>query len=173
MSRPPGNDDSQHELPEVFPGGGSSRRSGWADAQQLSAGWSILRDPESDQRLSYAYNHPLMTEEMKIYSDSKISDFLSKEMDDQRVAFLNEWNRTRDHREKIYISYDSTNKVCQAGDINLAEIRHSKEGSDKPIFNYAVAWGNGNREPCFYEAYPGSIVDVSQLQFMLEKAEGQ
>ena len=96
----------------------------------------------------------------------------SKEMDDQRIAFVNEWNRTRDHREKIYISYDSANKVCQAGDINLAEIGHSKDDSDKPIFNYAVAWGNGNRQPCFYEAYPGSIVDVSQLQFMLEKAEG-
>ena len=135
--------------------------------------YSIITEGNAAQYYpSYAYNHPLMTEEMKIYSDSKISDFLSKEMDDQRVAFLNEWNRTRDHREKIYISYDSTNKVCQAGDVNLAEIGHSKEGSDKSIFNYAVAWGNGNREPCFYEAYPGSIVDVSQLQFMLEKAEG-
>ena len=26
--------------------------------------------------------------------------------------------------------------------------------------------------PLFYESYPGSIVDVSQLQYMLEKAKG-
>ena len=102
-----------------------------------------------------------MTEEMKIYSDSKISDFLGKEMDDQRIAFLNEWNIKRDHREKIYISYDSTNKICQVGDVDLAEIGHSKEGSDKPVFNYSVAYDRDNREPLFYEAYPGSIVDIS------------
>ena len=39
---------------------------------------------------AYAYNHPLMTEEMKIYSDSKISNFLGSEVDNKRIAFLNE-----------------------------------------------------------------------------------
>ena len=121
---------------------------------------------------AYAYNHPLMTEEMKIYSDSKISAFLDEDMDSQRIAFLNEWNSKRDHREKIYVSYDSTNKACQAGDIDLAEIGHPKDGSDKPVFNYSIAYDRDNREPLFYETYPGSIVDISQLQFMLEKAEG-
>ena len=29
-----------------------------------------------------------------------------------------------------------------------------------------------NKEPLFYEQYPGSIVDISQLQYMLKKAEG-
>ena len=135
--------------------------------------YSIITEGNAAQYYpSYAYNHPLMTEEMRIYSDSKISDFLGNEMDNQRIAFLNEWNRKRDHREKIYISYDSTNKICQAGDVDLAEIGHSKEGSDKPIFNYSIAFDSNNREPLFYEAYPGSIVDISQLQLMLEKAEG-
>lgn len=134
--------------------------------------YSIMTEGNAAQHYpAYAYNHPLMTEEMKIYSDSKISDFLGREMDDQRISFLNEWNKKRDHREKIYISYDSTNKICQAGDVDLAEIGHSKEGSDKPIFNYSIAFDRNNAEPLFYEAYPGSIVDVSQLQFMLEKAE--
>ena len=135
--------------------------------------YSIITEGNAAQYYpSYAYNHPLMTEEMKIYSDSKISEFLGEETDNQRIAFLNEWNKKRDHREKIYISYDSTNKVCQAGDVDLAEIGHSKEGSDKPVFNYSIAFDRDNKEPLFYEAYPGSIVDVSQLQFMLEKAEG-
>lgn len=135
--------------------------------------YSILTEGNAAQHYpAYAYNHPLMTEDMKIYSDSKISDFLRTETDDQRIAFLNEWNKKRDRREKIYVSYDSTNKVCQAGDIDMAEFGHSKEGSDKPIINYSIAYDRSNKEPLFYEAYPGSIVDVSQLQFMLEKAEG-
>ena len=40
---------------------------------------------------------------MRINSDSKVSDFLNDITVDQRITFLNEWNRHRDHREKIYI----------------------------------------------------------------------
>jgi hypothetical protein len=54
---------------------------------------------------------------MHIYSDSKVSSFLASVKDDQSVGFLNSWKEVRDHREKIYISYDSTYKNCQAGDI--------------------------------------------------------
>lgn len=52
---------------------------------------------------------------MQIYSDSKVSDFLQSITENQSVGFLNEWNAGRNHREKIYISYDSTNKNCQTG----------------------------------------------------------
>ena len=120
----------------------------------------------------YAYNHPLLTDQMHIYSDSKVSDFIGRITDDQCIGFLNEWNASRDHRERIYISYDATNKSCQAGDIDIAEFGHAKDGQDKPVFNYAIAYDRNNREPLFYEEYPGSIVDVSQLQYMLEKAKG-
>ena len=120
----------------------------------------------------YAYNHPLLTEDMHIYSDSKVSRFLAHVTDEQSVGFLNSWNETRDHREKIYISYDSTNKNCQAGEIEMAEIGRKSEATGLPMFNYSIAYDTNNREPLFYEEYPGSIVDVSQLQFMLEKAKG-
>lgn len=109
---------------------------------------------------------------MHIYSDSKISDFFSGVTDDQRVGFLNEWNEKRDHREKIYISYDSTNKNCQAGELEMVEFGHPKDNRELPVFNYSIAYDTGNREPLFYEQYPGSIVDVSQLQYMLEKVKG-
>jgi transposase len=54
----------------------------------------------------------------------------------------------------------------------MVEFGHAKDPRDLPIFNYAVAYDTNNREPLFYEQYPGSIVDISQLQFMLEKARG-
>lgn len=120
----------------------------------------------------YAYNHPLLTDDMKIYSDSTISDFLHSITADQSVGFLNEWNGSRNYREKIYISYDSTNKNCQAGDIEMVEFGKPKVDIGAPVFNYAVAYDTNNREPLFYEKYPGSIVDVSQLRLMLDKAVG-
>ena len=109
---------------------------------------------------------------MRIYNDSKVSDFFREITVNQSTSFLNEWNASRDHRERIYISYDSTNKDCQAGEVEMAEIGHSKSGSVKPVINYALAYDRNNREPLFYEDYPGSIVDVSQLQYMLERAQG-
>ena len=135
--------------------------------------YSIVTENNAAQYYpDYAYNHPLFTEEMKILSDSKISKFLKEISVDQRVEFLNKWNESRDHREKIYISYDSTNKSCQAGDIDVAEFGYAKDGQDKPLINFSIAYDKNNCEPLFYEDYPGSIVDVSQLQNMLEKARG-
>jgi transposase len=137
------------------------------------AAYSIICENNAGQYYpDYAYNHPLFTEGMRIFSDSKVSDFLSSITDDRSVGFLNEWNASRDHREKIYISYDSTNKNCQAGDIEMVEYGHAKADSGLPVFNYAVAYDTNNREPLFYEDYPGSIVDISQLRFMIEKAKG-
>lgn len=136
------------------------------------AAYSIITEDNAGQYYpDYAYNHALFTDNMRIYSDSKVSDFLQEITIDQRIQFLNEWNSKRDHREKIYISYDATNKLSQAGDIDLVELGHAKEGIEADIFNYAVAYDRNNREPLFYEAYPGSIVDISQLQHTLRKAK--
>ena len=119
----------------------------------------------------YAYNHPLFTPNMHVYSDSKVSDFLTSITADQSVAFLNDWNAVHDHREKIYISYDSTNKNSQAGDLEIVEYGHPKVDVGLPVFNYSMAYDTYNRVPLFYEEYPGSIVDVSQLRYMLDKAK--
>ena len=137
------------------------------------AAYSIITEDNAGQYYpDYAYNHALMTEDMRICSDSKVSDLLQEVTADHRIRFLNEWNAGRDHREKIYITYDSTNKVSHAGDIDLVEAGHAKEGVERDIFNYAIAYDRNNREPLFYEAYPGSIVDISQLQYTLKKAKG-
>ena len=48
---------------------------------------------------------------------------------------------------------------------------HSKENEETNIFNYAIAYDTANREPLFYELYPGSINDISQLQCTVDKAK--
>ena len=135
--------------------------------------YSIIAENNAGQYYpDYAYNHPLFTEDMRMYSDSKVSEFLGSITRDQSIHFLNEWNEKMDHRQKIYISYDSTNKDCQAGEIELVEYGHPKVDTGQPVIGYSIAYDSSNSVPLFYEDYPGSIVDVTQLQIMLEKASG-
>ena len=137
------------------------------------AAYSIISEDNASQYYpDFAYNHPLFSNNMRIYSDSKVSDLLQSMTTEMSAGFLNDWNSARDHREKIYISYDSTNKNCQAGDIEISEYGHAKVDVGAPVFNYAIAYDTTNREPLFYEEYSGSINDMSQLEFMLDKAAG-
>ena len=117
----------------------------------------------------YARNHPLFTKGMRVVSDSTVSRLLSGITDDQILTFLDDWNEHQDHRQRIYISYDSSNKNTQAGDLEFAEFGHAKEDQGVPIVNISLAFDKNNRVPLFYEEYPGSINDVSQLQYLIDK----
>lgn len=137
------------------------------------AAYAIITENNAGQYYeSYGFNHPLFTKDMRIYKDTKVCEFLQGLKLEQQIEFQNRWNTLRDHREKIYISYDSTNKNCEAGEIDLVEIGHPKDDKGLPVFNYSIAYDTQNSIPLFYEAYPGSIVDIQQLQEMLEKAKG-
>ena len=119
----------------------------------------------------FAFNHPLFSDSMRIYSDSKVCRLLKNISRDQINAFLNEWNDNRDHKQRIYVSYDSTNKNCNAGDIDIIEYGKAKNDQGLPLFNLAIAYDKNNRVPLFYEEYPGSITDVSQFRYMVDKVE--
>ena len=85
------------------------------------------------------------------------------------ISFLDDWNKGRDHKSRIYISYDSTNKNSDAGDIDIVEFGKAKDDKGLPVFNLSIAMDKTNRVPLFYEEYPGSITDVSQFTFMVDK----
>ena len=129
----------------------------------------VAEDNAAQYYPDYARCHPLHTEDMRIVSDSTISRFLSSVDRDQITAFLDSWSDRRNRRERIYISYDSTNKNCQAGDLDFVEFGHAKDHDKLPIVNVAIIYDNTNQVPLFYETYPGSIPDVSQLKLMVEK----
>lgn len=120
----------------------------------------------------YAFGYPLFTKGMRIYSDSKVSEFLCGMTGEESIGFLNDWNASCDHREKIYISYDSTNKNSEAGNIEMVEFGEAKVDVGSPIFNYSIAYDTKNAKPLFYETYLGSMADISQLEYMLGKAKG-
>lgn len=117
----------------------------------------------------FAFSHPLFSENMRIYSDSTVSRFLSSISQEQILGFLDDWNKGRNRKQRIYISYDSTNKNCEAGDINLIEYGKPKDDKGFPIFNVSIAFDTTNRVPLLYEEYPGSIVDVYQFTFLVDK----
>ena len=88
----------------------------------------------------YAFNHPLFTEGMRLVSDSKVSRFLSSVTKDQIFGFLDDWNEDKDHQAKVYISYDSTNKNSQAGDLNIVE--YGKPKDDKGLPSLTSPWSS-------------------------------
>lgn len=119
----------------------------------------------------FAFCHPLFSDQMKIYSDVKVSRMLKSIQRAQTIGFLDDWNKKRDHSQQVYISYDSSNKNCQAGDVGLVEYGKAKDDKGTPIFNVGVAFDKNNKIPLFYEEYPGSITDVSQFRYMVDKVE--
>ena len=80
------------------------------------AAYSIISEDNAAQYYpDYTFNHPMFTHGMQRYKDSTVSSFLDGVAFDQTAGFLNKWNEGRSRGEKIYISYDSTNKNRQAG----------------------------------------------------------
>ena len=135
------------------------------------AAYSVIDQDNAAQHYpDYAFCHPLFTNGMKIADDSEISRFLGSVTRDQIAGFMGDWNAKRDKEQRIYVSYDSTNKNCQAGDIDLVEFGKPKDDRGFPVFNISVAFDSTNRVPLFYEVYPGSITDVSQFRCMIDKA---
>ena len=119
----------------------------------------------------FAFCHPLFSEGMRIYSDPSVSRFLKSISKDQIIGFQEDWNAKRDHKQRIYLSYDSTNKNSEAGDIELVEFGKAKDAKGLPVYNVAIALDKTNRVPLFYEEYPGSITDVSQFVYMVDKVK--
>ena len=85
------------------------------------------------------------------------------------VEMLFDWIKKHPEMQVKWTLHD-----CWAftGHIKMVEFGHLKVDMGEPVFNYAVAYDTHNQEPLFYEKYPGSLNDISQLQFMLDKASG-
>jgi len=109
------------------------------------AAYSLVTENNAAQYYpDYTYNHPVFTPKMRRYSDSTVSAFLAELSRDQVAEFLERWNMGRRRRDRIYISYDSTNKNCQAGDIEMLEYGHAKVNRGTPVFNYSIAYDQQN-----------------------------
>ena len=79
--------------------------------------YSIIEENNAGQYYpDYAYEHALFYPRYEVtVSDSKVSDFFRKLKPEQWVGFLNSWNKSKNKRQKIYLSYDSTIKIIRQG----------------------------------------------------------
>lgn len=133
------------------------------------ASYLIIEETSALQHYeSYAFNHPSFAK--KIYSDTRISEILHEPSLPTHDLFLEKWNLMHTEIEDIYISYDSTNMNSAADGIDLLEYGHSKdEGSDLPQLNVSIGFDQTTLTPLFYETYPGSVVDKTQCEIMIQK----
>lgn len=133
--------------------------------------YSLLTEGNTAQYYQdYVYNHPALTEKMEIYSDSKIFEFLKNISEEQRHTILNKWNAENNHRKRIYIAYDSIDNRRQAGEVDIAGIGNLRDGGEKIVVNYLIAYDADSREPLFYDTYYGRMSAARQIRFMLDKA---
>lgn len=116
----------------------------------------------------YGCHHALFNESN--FTDSTIGRLFDnmniKDMD----LFIRAWVKM--HADKdIYISYDSTNMNCVAGNLELAEYGHAKDNPDLPQVNMSLGYNQTGNKPLFYSLYPGSIIDNTECEKMVERAK--
>ncbi|OUN24687.1 transposase, partial [Massilimicrobiota sp. An80] len=75
------------------------------------------------------------------------------------------------NKDGIYVSYDSSNMNTVAGSLTLAEYGHAKDNPDLPQVNLSIGYNQTDEVPMFYEIYPGSIIDNTECQKMVERAK--
>lgn len=116
----------------------------------------------------YGYNHTLFNGDN--FSDSTICELFGELRLKEIDIFIKAWVNLRSS-EEIYISYDSTNMNSVAGNIDLVEYGHAKDDDELPQINVSLGYDQTNGSPLFYELYPGSIIDNTECEKMVERAK--
>lgn len=130
----------------------------------------VTEDSVMQHYSDYAYEHCLFSN--KVFDDCFISKLLKEGICYREMElFTNAWNQLQNKEQPIYISYDSTNMNTMARGIEIAEYGHAKDDDEKPQVNISYAIRHEDSMPLFQEIYPGSIVDIAQCKFMVEKAK--
>lgn len=116
----------------------------------------------------YGYCHALFNESN--FTDCTIGRLFDNMSIKDMDLFIRAWVKM--HADKdIYISYDSTNMNCVAGNLELAEYGHAKDNPDLPQVNMSLGYNQTGNKPLFYSLYPGSIIDNTECEKMVERAK--
>lgn len=116
----------------------------------------------------YGYHHALFNESN--FTDSTIGRLFDNMNIKNMDLFIRTWVKM--HADKdIYISYDSTNMNCVVGNLELAEYGHAKDNPDLPQVNMSLGYNQTGNKPLFYSLYPGSIIDNTECEKMIERAK--
>lgn len=115
----------------------------------------------------YGYNHTLFSAEN--FDDNAIGRLFKKIKVKDIDLFIRSWVHM--HVEKqIYVAYDPTNMNSAAGNLELAEYGHAKDRDELPQVNLSIGYNQTDQVPLFYELFPGSIIDNTECEKMVERA---
>lgn len=115
----------------------------------------------------YGYCHSLFNKDN--FSDSTIGKLLEELKIKDMDLFIRAWVKVHTKKD-IYISYDSTNMNCVAGNLELVEYGHAKDNEELPQVNVSLGYNQTDNVPLFYSVYPGSIIDNTECTKMIERA---
>ncbi|MCF0114446.1 MAG: IS1634 family transposase [Erysipelotrichaceae bacterium] len=115
----------------------------------------------------YGYDHTLFS--LKNFTDTTAGRFLEELKVKDIDLFIQGWVRMNSAK-KIYVAYDSTNMNTVAGDIEIAEYGKAKDDDSLPQVNVSVGYSQDDQIPLFYELYPGSLIDNTECEKMVERA---
>ena len=108
----------------------------------------------------------------KIVDDTYLSKFIKEHITEYKInKFLSKWCQKAYSKHGIYVSYDSTNINTRSLGVELAEYGHAKDDNEVPQVNLSYTLNEENNMPLFFEVYRGSINDVSEFKYMVNKAK--
>lgn len=147
-------------LESVFPG--------QADKILDIATYMVMSENNTMQYFEdYGYCHSLFNKDN--FSDSTIGKLLEELKIKDMDLFIRAWVKVHAQKD-IYISYDSMNMNCVAGNLELAEYGHAKDNEELPQVNVSLGYNQTDNVPLFYSVYPGSIIDNTECTKMIERA---
>lgn len=140
----------------------------WEKILDLAAYMMMTENNVMQYFEDYGYHHALFND--CNFTDSTIGRLFDNMSIKDMDLFIRAWVKM--HADKdIYISYDSTNMNCVAGNLELAEYGHAKDNSDLPQINMSLGYNQTGNKPLFYSLYPGSIIDNTECEKMVERAK--
>lgn len=147
-------------LESVFPG--------QADKILDIATYMVMSENNTMQYFEdYGYCHSLFNKDN--FSDSTIGKLLEELKIKDMDLFIRAWVKVHAQKD-IYISYDSMNMNCVAGNLELVEYGHAKDNEELPQVNVSLGYNQTDNVPLFYSVYPGSIIDNTECTKMIERA---
>jgi hypothetical protein len=101
----------------------------------------------------------------KPLTSQKSSDLFASITFDERMEFFHHWVAKQPPGE--YLAYDVTSFSTYAKGIIGGERGNNRDGDKLPQINLGCYVSESTGLPVFYTTYPGSIVDVSHLPYMM------
>lgn len=133
--------------------------------QILSLAWYMLSTGDAlSHAEAWCRNHEVPSE--KPLNSQRVSELLSKMLEDERQTFFKTWGRQISERD--YLCYDITSVSSYSKRNEYVRYGYNRDHEKLAQINLAMVYGQKSFLPVTYRLLPGSIADVSTLTNLLD-----